>query len=74
MNKSTKINTQKTVISSVPPVETLPELVTFRGQKGLIPLTVKLSANKCVEYPKKKGSAKSGEKKAKSTERRIQKV
>ena len=36
----------KTILSVTPPVFIIPEEEDFNGQNGLIPATVKLSANK----------------------------
>ena len=54
------INETNIVSSTLLPVVTKPADNAFEGQKGLIPFTVKLSANKWNEYPRKKGNAAIG--------------
>ena len=51
-----KTKLQNTISSYLPPVVTGPLETNFNGQKGFIPLTVKLSANKWKLYPKNKGN------------------
>jgi hypothetical protein len=55
-----KINTKNSPCSTLPPVRINPFDSYFKGQKGLIPSTVKLSAKICEAYPKKKGRATIG--------------
>lgn len=56
--------TRNKLSSTLPPTFIFPADSILNGQKGLIPSIDKLSANKCPAYPKKKGSAKTGAKKA----------
>ena len=50
-------NTKKIVLSTILPVFTTPFVLNLNGQKGFMPLIVKLSANKWNEYPRKNGNA-----------------
>ncbi len=64
---ATTKNTNK-VVSILEPVLKCQLLDFLMGQKGFIPSNVKESANKCKEYPRKKGKARIGIKAAKNTE------
>ncbi len=60
--------------SMLPPVLNSPAELLLHGQNGIIPSCVKLSANKCREYPKKKGNAIIGRTKASATDTKTQNV
>ena len=57
-------NTANIVVSVIPPLFILQPAFFLPGQNGTIPSLVKLSANICKKYPKKKGKARTGMKNA----------
>ena len=71
---SSPMNTKKIAFSVYAPVCIMPLTLLDHGQNGCMPSIVKLSASKCNEYPKKKGNASIGMKKANKTEIKMHKV